>query len=46
MFINPGELCAGNHPFPIEFAIEKADVVGDRAGQKLILPHDRADCSR
>src|SRR5687768_14880085 len=37
------ELGAGDHPSMVELGVEKADVIGNRAGQKLVLLHDCTD---
>ena len=43
LVVNPGDLGAFDHPVLVIDRVEKADVVGDRARQQLILLHDRAD---
>ena len=43
LLVDAGELGAMHHVLELEALVEKADVVGDRAGQQLIILHHHTD---
>src|SRR5690349_12144556 len=42
LLVDAGKLRTSNHPVLVEIRVEETDIVCDRAGQKLVLLHDRA----
>src|SRR4051794_14504404 len=43
LLVDARKLRTGDHPLLVELGIKEADVVRNRAGEELILLHDRPD---